>query len=231
MDEAGRKDAAGLRGEELLPGRAAAAGCGADPGGMQDLAHRGGGDRVAELDEFALHPPVPPARIVGRHADHKRADHGGRGRPPGTPPLAVVPLTCDQPPVPGERRRRGHSEHLTPTAAGDQPGQCREPQPVTRLVANPAGLAAQHGVLVPQHQEFGIPGHLTPGQRHQAAKQTAHKQVDGLEDHSGMIPARQAVQVRSSNRAPQGNWTEGLRIRYHVTDDITLIVTTSCAIS
>ena len=36
------------------------------------------------------------------------------------------------------------------------------------------------------------------------AKQTAHKQVDGREDHSGMIPARQAVQARSSNRAPLG---------------------------
>ena len=59
MDEVGRKDAAGLRGQELLPGRAAAAGCGIDPGGMQDLPHRGCCDRVAELDEFALHPPVP----------------------------------------------------------------------------------------------------------------------------------------------------------------------------
>jgi hypothetical protein len=71
------------------------------------------------------------------------------------------------------------------------------------LVANPAGLAAQHRVLVLQNQEFGILGHLTPGQHHQAAQQTAHKQVDGREDHSGMIPARQTVQARSSNRAPQ----------------------------
>ena len=34
-------------------------GCGIDPGGMQDLPHRGGRDPVAELDEFALHPTVP----------------------------------------------------------------------------------------------------------------------------------------------------------------------------
>jgi hypothetical protein len=45
---------------------------------------------------------------------------------------------------------------------GDQPRQCREPQPVARLVADPADLAAQHGVLVPEHQKFGILGHLTP---------------------------------------------------------------------
>ena len=55
MDEVGRDDAAGLRGKELLPGRAGAAWCGVDPGGMQDLPHRGCCDRMAELDEFALH--------------------------------------------------------------------------------------------------------------------------------------------------------------------------------
>jgi len=42
VDEIDRENAAGLRGQEMLPGRAAAAGCGIDPGGMQDLPHRGG---------------------------------------------------------------------------------------------------------------------------------------------------------------------------------------------
>ena len=203
VDEVDRENAAGLRGQELLPGRARAAGRGVDPGVVQDLPHRGGGDRVAEPDEFALHAPVPPRRILRRHADHELADRGCRGRPPGTPPAGVVPFACDQPPVPGEQRRRGHREHLAPPAAGDQPRQCREPQPVARLVADPADLAAQHRVLVPQHQEFGILGHLTPGQHHQAAEQATHEQVDDRKDHSAMIPARQAAQARSSNRAPQ----------------------------
>jgi len=74
MDEIDRDYAAGLRGQELLPGRARAAGCGVDPGIMQDLPHRRGSDRVAELDEFALHAPVPPSGIVGRDADHELAD-------------------------------------------------------------------------------------------------------------------------------------------------------------
>ena len=203
VDKIDGEDAAGLGGQELLPRRAGAAGCGADPGVMQDLPHRGGSDLVAELDEFALHAPVPPARIVGCHADHELADRGCRGRPSGTPPAGVVPLAGDQPSVPGEQRRGGHREDLTPPVPGDQLGQCREPQPVARLVADPADLAAQHLVLVPQHQELGILGRLTPGPHHQAAQQTAHNQVDGREVHSGMIPARQAVQARSSNRAPQ----------------------------
>ena len=60
-----------------------------------------------------------------------------------------------------------------------------EPQPVGRLVTDPAGLAAQHRILVPEDQQFGIPGHLTSAQHHQAGEQTAHDQVDAREDHSG----------------------------------------------
>jgi len=122
---------------------------------------------VAELDEFALHPPMPPRRVVGRDADDELADRGWRGRPPGPPPVRVIPFACDQAPVPGEQSRRGHREHLGPPLPGDQPGQGRQPQPVARLVADPADPAAQHRVLMPEHQELGILGHLTPGQHHQ----------------------------------------------------------------
>jgi hypothetical protein len=96
----------------------------------------------------------------------------------GTSPTRVVPFAPDQSPVPGEQRCRGHREYVAPSPPGDQPGQCREPQPVGRLVADPADLAAQHRVLVPEHQEFGILGHLTPGQHHQAAEQAAREQVE-----------------------------------------------------
>ena len=146
---------------------------------------------------------MSPARIVGCHADYERADRDCRGRPPGTPPLAVVPLTCDQPPVPGEQRRRGHRIHLTPAAAGNQPRQRRQPQPVGWLVADPADLAAQDRVLVPEHQDFGVLGHPVPRQHRQAAEQAAYEQVEDGNDHSAMIPAGKPDQARSNNRAPQ----------------------------
>ena len=160
---------------------------------------------MAELDELALHAPVPPGRVVRRDADHELADRGCRGRPPGTPPVRVIPFACDQAPMPGQQRRRGHREHLTPPAPRDQPGQCREPQPIGRLVADPADLAAQHRVLVPEHQEFGVLGHLTPGQHHQKAEQAAREQVHDREDHSAMIPTHKTAQARSSNRALQAS--------------------------
>ena len=94
VNKVDRDNAAGLRGQELFPGRAHAARCGIDPGDTQDLPHRGAGDPVAEPDEFTLHAPVAPRRVLGRHADHELADRGWRGRPPGTP-VGVVPFVRD----------------------------------------------------------------------------------------------------------------------------------------
>jgi hypothetical protein len=91
------------------------------------------------------------------------------------PAARVVPLARHQPTVPGQQRRRGHREHPAPLAAGNQSRQCRQPQPVTRLVTDPANLAAQDRVLVPEHQELDILGRLVPGQHRQAAVQAAYK--------------------------------------------------------
>ena len=78
------------------------------------------------------------------------------------------------------------------------------------LVASAAGaplslLALRHlgrwGRVLVQHQELGIFGHLTPGQHHQSAEQTANEQVDDREDHPAIIPARKTGHARSNNRA------------------------------
>ena len=107
--------------------------------------------------------------------------------------------------MPGEQRRRGHGEHITPPASGDQPGQCCEPEPVGRLLADLADLAAEYRILMPEHQEFGVLGRLTPGHHHQTAEQMEREQVDDEEDHSAMIPTPEdrPGHARSSNRAPQ----------------------------
>jgi hypothetical protein len=195
VDEVDSDDAAGLGGQELLPGRARAAVRGIDPGVMQDLPDRGGGDLVAEPDQLALHPPVPPPGVLYRDANHELADRRRRGRPPRTPAARAVPLARDQPTVPGEQRRRGHRKHLTPPAARDQSRQRRQPQPAGWLVADPADLAAQDRVLVPEHQDFGVLGHPVPRQHRQAADQAAYEQVEDGNDHSAMIPAGKPVQA------------------------------------
>jgi hypothetical protein len=53
---------------------------------------------------------------------------------------------------------------------------------------------------VPQYQDFGVVGHLAPGQHDQVAEQAAHHQVSDREEHPAMISARRPA--RSNNRAP-----------------------------
>ncbi len=65
-----------------------------------------------------------------------------------------------------------------------------------RLVADSAGLAAQDRVLVPEHQEHGILGRLTPRHHHQAAGRAAREQIADREDHSAMISARETGHAR-----------------------------------
>jgi len=187
-------------------------GAGSIPASREDPPYRGSGDLVAEPDQLALHPPVPPGGALRGDADHELADRGGRGRPPGTTAARVVPLARDNPPVPGEQRRRGHREHLAPPAAGNQPRQRCKPQPVARLVTDPADLTAQDRVLVPEHQQLGILGHPLPCQHHQTAEQAAYKQVEGRNDHSAIIPVGKFDHARSNNRAPQDHMSRLLDV-------------------
>lgn len=46
--------------------------------------------------------------------------------------------------APGGPCGGGDREDLAPMAARDQPGECGEPDPVGRLVADPGDLTAQH---------------------------------------------------------------------------------------
>ena len=105
----------------------------AHPGIMQHLPNGGGGDRVAEFDEFALHAPVPPHQIVRGDADHERADGGCRGQPTGTASAGVVPFAvtrhrCQASSVAGvtaktsPHRRRGSSVTVLRATAGRPAG-------------------------------------------------------------------------------------------------------------
>ena len=79
-----------------------------------------------------------------------------RRRPARLAPLARVVLSRGELAVPGQQRRGRDGEDLCPAPARDQSRQSGEPGPVGWLVPHPAGLAAQHRVLVPEHQQLGV---------------------------------------------------------------------------
>jgi hypothetical protein len=41
------------------------------PASREDLPHRGGGDAMAQPDQFTLHAPVSPGGVLSCHANHQ----------------------------------------------------------------------------------------------------------------------------------------------------------------
>jgi hypothetical protein len=77
------------------------------------------------------------------------------GRPAGAPSRAVVPFRRDEPAMPRQQGAGRDREDPTPPAAGYQPGQRSQPEPVKGLIPDSVvDLTPQHRVLVPQHQQL-----------------------------------------------------------------------------
>ncbi len=106
-----------LDGQELPPRRPGPAGCRIDARGMQDLPHRGRGDRVPQPRQLTVDPPVPPGRVLPRHPDDQRLDRGPGGRSPWLAPAGAVPLAGDEVTVPAQDRGRDGFSHATDPAA------------------------------------------------------------------------------------------------------------------
>ena len=60
--------------------------------------------------------------------------------------------------MPGQECGRGDGEDVGPSGPWDQRGQGGEPGPVRRFIADSGDLAAQHRILVPQHEDLGHQG-------------------------------------------------------------------------
>src|SRR5882672_5656796 len=88
-------------------------GAGGDLQGLEDPADGGCADPVAELEQLALDPLVPPAVVLGGEPLDERGDLGADRRP--SCPVGVGPLAGDQAAVPAQDG-----------AGGDQPVR---PQP------------------------------------------------------------------------------------------------------
>ncbi|WP_223887002.1 hypothetical protein [Streptomyces viridosporus] len=122
----------------------------------------------------------------------------------------VVPLRHDQSAVPGRQGPRGDREDRSPTAAGDECGQRREPEPARGLVAHrPLEPPTQHRVLVPQHGQLRVLGRVAAQEHRRDGQQLPGHLVQQRHDHSRMIPtapegARDAPSLAAMNkRAPQ----------------------------
>jgi hypothetical protein len=114
--KAGGQHRRSLRVQEPPPGRIGAPPRSRrDPQRLENPADRGRADPVAEREQLALDPLVPPAVVLGGEPLDQRGDLGADRRPSG--PVRVSPFPGDQ-----------------------------------------AAVPAQHGDLVPQHEQLRVLG-------------------------------------------------------------------------
>ena len=85
--------------------------------------------------------------------------------------------------MPGQQRRRRDGEDLGPAPTRKKPGRRGEPHPVGRVVPYPAGVPAQHRVLVPEYQQLSGLGLVAAEHQDGQAAYPAREQVDDLEQH------------------------------------------------
>jgi hypothetical protein len=119
--------------------------------------------------------------------------------------LARVVLLRGQSAVPGQQRRWRHREDLWPAPPGEEPRQRGEPYPVSRVVPDPADMAAEHRVLVPEHQQLSSLCPVAAEHQRSRTQDPARQQVDDLEQHPASQPSRRPACRRSGRSAPRSS--------------------------
>ena len=118
---------------------------------LEDPADRRGADAVAECEQLALDPHVPPARVLPRHPHHQ-GDQDIVGRWPSGP-VRVGPSSADEAAMPAQDRVRSDQVMTTqcsgqPCDEGGEHGPVRPVQPWFQVGAKePRDLVAQHEEL------------------------------------------------------------------------------------
>jgi hypothetical protein len=122
---------------------------------LEDPADRRCADLVAELEQLALDPLVSPAVVFGGEPLDQRGDLGADRRP--SRPVRIGSLAGDQAAVPPQDSAESDQPvHAQP--GRQQPDQRGEDRAVGPAEPGPRLSPAQHGILVPQHQELGVLG-------------------------------------------------------------------------
>ncbi|MEU4769781.1 hypothetical protein AB0H12_41835 [Actinosynnema sp. NPDC023794] len=175
VEEVPGQQARGLGVEEPPPGGVGAApGSGWYPQALEYAPYGRVGCSVAELEQFALDPAVAPAGVLPRHALDQRHDGVVDRRSTGA--IGVGPLFRDQAPVPSQDGSRCHQPVLTQPSgeSANQRGEHRAIGPVQRRArVGPA----QHGDLVPQHQQLDVLNRGGPAEQNQPVTESDEDQV------------------------------------------------------
>ena len=110
---------------------------------------------MAEFEQLALDPLASPARVLRRHPHDQRRDRLVDRWPAG--PVRVGPPRANEAAMPAQDGARGDQAMATQRSR-QPPDERGEHGPVRPLQAGSGVGAAQHGDLVPQHEELDVLG-------------------------------------------------------------------------
>src|SRR5246127_1691927 len=108
---------------------------------------------VRELEQLALDPLVSPAVVLGGELLDEGGDLGADRRP--SCPVGADPLAGDQAAVPAQDGAGG-DQPVRSQPCWQEPDQRGEDCAVGPVEPGPGTGTAQHGDLVPQHEQLGV---------------------------------------------------------------------------
>src|ERR1039457_2801377 len=166
---------------ELPPrGVVARSGCGGNLQGLEDPADGGCAYPVAGFQQLALNPLVSPGVVLGGEPLDERCGLGADRRP--SCPAGVGPLAGDQAAVPPQDGAGG-DQPVHPQPCRQETDERGEDCAVGPVQPGPGIGAAQHGDLVPQHQQLGVLGSRAPAEQDQPAAQPDENEIEQAEGH------------------------------------------------
>ncbi len=135
---------------------------------------------MAELEELALDPLVPPEVVLGGESLDERGDLSAGRRP--SRPARIGSLPGDQAPVPAQDGAGGDGP-AHPQLCWQEPDECGEDCAVGPVDQGAGIGAAQHGDLVPQHERPGVFGGRRTAEQLQPAAEPDEDEVEQAQGH------------------------------------------------
>ena len=167
VEEIAGQQAVSLGAQERPPGRVRVLRGRSAPPGAQDPPHGRLADLVSEPGQLAVHPAVPPGRVLLGQLQYKVADF--LAGPWATWPVRIRPLACDQAAVPGQQRAR-RDDPMGAQHGWQQPGERRQDCPVGPVRLRPGDLTPQHRDLMTENHDLRILGRLPAAEQHEPAE-------------------------------------------------------------
>ena len=159
---------------------------------------------MAEFEQLALDPHVPPARVLPRHPHHQGGEDVVDRWPSG--PVRVGPSSADEAAMPAQDRVRGDQAMAT-QCSGQPPDEGGEHGPVRPVQAWSWVGAAQDGDLVAQHEELDVLGGGRAAQQQDQPEHLPEDQVQQPQRHAGIMPDQRSPLVSDpgpTSGTPQG---------------------------